>query len=256
AFISSHDLQEPLRKIMTFSSMMSGPEGNLNTYGKKYSDKINASAFKLSSLLKSLLSFSTLINNHDNFTTVDLNDTLKNVLKDFEKMIVEKKAVINVPLLPVIQAEPIQMNQLFHNLISNALKFNNGSPVIDIIAKKVTPEDSPIQQLLKQDISYAAISVQDNGIGFEEKYLDKIFNLFQRLTDKEYPEGTGIGLAICKKILTNHMGFIFAKSKKNEGSTFTVFLPLTWPAAELPIVDKILSVRLMDLANKRKQNKV
>ncbi|HEX6891213.1 MAG TPA: CheR family methyltransferase, partial [Chryseolinea sp.] len=248
AFISSHDLQEPLRKIITFSNLMLGPEANLNSYGKKYTDKINASAFRLSSLLKDLLNFSSFINSRENFTTVDLNDTLKDVLKDFEKTIVEKKAVINIPLLPVIQAEPIQMNQLFHSLISNALKFNNGRPVINIISKKVTPEDSSIQQLLKQDTSYASISVQDNGIGFDEKYLDKIFNLFQRLGDKEHAEGTGLGLAICKKILINHRGFICAKSEKNQGSTFTVFLPLTWPA-DVPVMDKVLSARLMKLVS-------
>ena len=250
AFISSHDLQEPLRKIMTFSNMMLSSEANLNAYGKKYTDKISASAFRLSSLLKSLLNFSSLINSKENFTAVDLNDTLRDVLKDFGKMIAEKKAVINMHVLPVIQADPIQMKQLFHNLISNALKFNNGSPVIEIVAKRVAAEDSPIQQLLKQDISYAAISVQDNGIGFNEKYLDKIFNLFQRLNDKNHVAGTGIGLAICKKIVTNHMGFIFAESKKNEGSTFTVFLPSTGPDADVPIMDKMLSGRLMDLANK------
>ena len=108
AFISSHDLQEPLRKIMTFSNLMLGPEANLNSYGKKYTDKINASAFRLSSLLKDLLNFSSFINSRENFTTVDLNDTLKDVLKDFEKTIVEKQAVINIPLLPVIQASPFK----------------------------------------------------------------------------------------------------------------------------------------------------
>jgi two-component system CheB/CheR fusion protein len=247
AFVSSHDLQEPLRKIMMFSNLMSGSKANLNAYGEKYKDKINASAFRLSSLLKDLLNFSTIINHEENFTSVDLNDTLKDVLKDFDKTITAKEATINIPLMPVIEAEPIQMNQLFHSLISNALKFNVGKPVIDIIAKKVTPEGSPGRQPLKPDISYAAISVKDNGIGFDEMYLDKIFNLFQRLGDKAHTSGTGLGLAICKKIIKNHRGFIFAKSKKNKGSTFTVFLPMTWPAADIPAMDKVLSARLVDL---------
>jgi len=167
---------------------MSGPEANLNSYGKKYTDKINASARRMSILLKSLLSFSSLIHCKENFTAVDLNDTLKEVLKDFEETIVEKKAIINISLLPVIQAEPVQMNQLFHSLISNALKFNNGTPVIEIIAKTMTPEDLAIQQLLEQDISYAAISIGDNGIGFEESILTRSSTFSSTLVKRKMPK--------------------------------------------------------------------
>jgi signal transduction histidine kinase len=117
------------------------------------------------------------------------------------------------------------MNQLFHNLISNALKFNNGLPIIHVTSKEVTPEDFLLYKELNQQVLYTSISVSDNGIGFEEKYADKVFSLFQRLNDKKDAPGTGIGLAICKKIVKNHGGHIFVKAQKAKGAIFTMFLP-------------------------------
>lgn len=228
AFISSHDLQEPLRKILTFSGLLSDAEAHdthSDAKNKKYSEKINASAFKMSSLLKDLLSFSILINRSENFILVDLHETVKTVIEDFAELIEEKKAIIRLSSLPSIQAEPIQMNQLFHNLISNALKFNDGLPVIQVTSREVTPEDFSLYKELNQQVLYTSISVSDNGIGLEEKYADKVFSLFQRLNDKKDAPGTGIGLAICKKIAKNHGGHIFVKSQKTKGATFTVFLP-------------------------------
>jgi two-component system CheB/CheR fusion protein len=228
AFISSHDLQEPLRKILTFSGLLTDSETqdtHLDAKNKKYSEKINASAFKMSSLLKDLLSFSILINRSENFIQVDLHDILKTVIDDFSELIEKKKAVIQLSAMPSIQAEPIQMNQLFHNLISNALKFNDGLPVIHITSKEVTREDFLLYKELNPQVVYTSISVSDNGIGFEEKYADKVFSLFQRLNDKKDAPGTGIGLAICKKIVKNHGGHIFVKAQRAKGATFTVFLP-------------------------------
>jgi two-component system CheB/CheR fusion protein len=225
-FISSHDLQEPLRKIVTFSNFLSNPDANSNEYTKSYSDKISASATRMSNLLRDLISFSILIKRDEKkMVTVNLHDTLKTVIRNFEGVIQEKKAVINLSVLPTIQAEPVQMNQLFHHLIGNALKFDRGHPVIDITAKDVTAADFSQHQELKKDTAYVSVSVQDNGIGFEQKYVPIMFTIFQRLNTKKDTEGTGIGLPICKKVVENHNGFIYATGEDNKGATFTVFLP-------------------------------
>lgn len=226
AFITSHDLQEPLRKIQIFSNRMSNPEANLSSYAKKYVDKINASALRMSTLLKDLLSFSVLVNT--DVTTanrVDLNFLLKEVINDFELVIEEAGAVVNLGPLPVITAEPAKMNQLFHNLLSNALKFCTDKPIINITSADVTEDDFLEYPELKKETHYIAIRVEDNGIGFDQKYARQIFTLFQRLRDKVGVEGTGMGLAICKKIVEDHGGLIFVKSVANEGATFTVYLP-------------------------------
>lgn len=225
AFISSHSLQEPLRKILVFSNLLAHPEANLNAYSKKYSEKINASASHMSSLLKDLHSLSILMNREEKFTIVDLNHILQNVVKVFNEVIDQKKALVNIHSLPVIQAEPVQIHQLFHNLLDNALKFNDGSPVIDISSKEMTEDDFATHQELKRGRRYVSIHVKDNGIGFDEIYVNKMFSFFQRLNDPKRREGTGLGLSICKRIVKNHGGAIFANSKKNMGATFTIFLP-------------------------------
>lgn len=230
AFISSHDLQEPLRKIATFSDLLSKPEGDLNEYAKKYSDRIGASASRMSDLIKDLLTFTALVKKDDRtFVKVDLNETLKNVIEDFEGIIDRRKATINLSSLPAIPAEPVQMNQLFHNLLSNALKFSKENPVITVSSREVTPEDLSTYPELRKDVHYVSISVNDNGIGFDQIYADKIFTLFQRLRDKKEIGGTGVGLTICKKIVEDHGGFIFAKGIKNVGATFTIFMPAEQP---------------------------
>jgi signal transduction histidine kinase len=179
----------------------------------------------MSELLKDLISFSILIKrDNKKMTNVDLNYTLQNIIKDFQPVIGRKKAIVNLSPLPSIKAEPLQMNQLFHNLISNALKFCSEKPVINITSKAGTAEDFSMHQELKKDTSYVSISVQDNGIGFEQKYVPIIFTIFQRL-NKNDETGTGMGLAICKKIIENHNGFIFANGQEDAGATFTVFLP-------------------------------
>jgi signal transduction histidine kinase len=230
AFISSHDLQEPLRKILTFSNLLSNPEANLNAFGKKYTDKISASAFRMSSLLRDLLSFSMLMNNNSAFSQVNLNDVVNNVLADLGDVISEKKAVVNLSRLPVIYAEPVQMTQLFSNLITNALKFNDGNPVIDITSRDAAADEVMNYPELKRDVNYSCIRIKDNGIGFDEKFKEKIFDLFQRLNDKKNVDGTGLGLAICKKIVKNHEGLIEGQSLKGQGATFTIFLPAARPA--------------------------
>lgn len=223
-FISSHDLQEPLRKIKTFTNLLAGADPDLNAYSRKYLDKINDSASRMSNLLNDLHSFSLLKDDHSRFMDLDLNNILKDVLHAFKVLIESKNATINVSPLPTIHAEPEQMYQLFYQLIGNALKFNKGKPVIDITDRQINEEDHILYPGLMRGRAFVSISVKDNGIGFSQKYATKLFILFQQL--KDIPQtGTGIGLAICKKIVENHQGYIAAKGKINEGATFTVFLP-------------------------------
>lgn len=224
-FIASHDLQEPLRKIQAFSSSLLSPEANLNDYAKDYSQKINASSSRMSMLVKDLLSFSLLSLDDKKLVTVDLNETLKHVLVDLEEVITGKAAVVNVSSLPKIHGVPVQMSQLFYNLLNNALKFGKESIVINVTAEEVS--DQRIKDYeLNTASRYVAIAVSDNGIGFDQKYMSKLFMLFQRLHPRKGTNGSGVGLAICKKIVEDHRGIILATGKVNEGSTFTVILPV------------------------------
>ncbi|MEX2233667.1 MAG: CheR family methyltransferase [Cyclobacteriaceae bacterium] len=223
-FISSHDLQEPLRKIQTFTNFLTGAESHVNPYSRKYLDKIKDSASRMSMLLNDLHSFSILKHDQTKFAIVDLNRTVKHILQDFEVLIESKKAAINLSTLPSVQAEPAQMNQLFHHLVGNALKFSKENPTVDISCRPVTVEDYSRHPELIKGTSYVAVVVKDNGIGFDQKYASKLFVLFQQLKEI-HAEGSGIGLAICKKIMENHKGCITAKGKVNEGAVFTFFLP-------------------------------
>ena len=225
AFISSHDLQEPLRKIQTFSSFLAQPEANLNDFARKYSRKINASSSRMSTLIRDLLSFSLISQANRKLVTVDLNNTLRHVIEEFDLVIETKKCVVNISQLPCVKAEPVHMTQLFQNLIGNALKFGKENMVINVTSEKVT-EDTVEKYELSRDKKYVAIAVSDNGIGFDEKYSSKMFTLFQRLGNTKGVEGSGVGLAICKKIVDDHGGVIIAKGKENEGATFTVVLPV------------------------------
>jgi two-component system, chemotaxis family, CheB/CheR fusion protein len=225
AFVSSHDLQEPLRKIQHFASYLAQPEANLNDFAKNYSKKINASSSRMSTLIRDLLSFSLLSQADKKLLTVDLNETLKHVIEDFEGTIEIKKAIVNVGPLPSVHAEPVHMSQLFSNLIGNALKFGKENPVINITSEKVSI-DQVAKYELNRDKQYIAIIISDNGMGFDQKYATKMFTLFQRLDNIKGMEGSGVGLAICKRIVEDHGGVILANGKENEGATFTVVLPV------------------------------
>lgn len=225
AFISSHDLQEPLRKIQAFANYLAQPEANLNDFAKKYSQKINASSSRMSTLIRDLLSFSLLSQVDKKLVKVDLNEILKNVIEDLELTIGIKKATINVSPLPTICAEPAHMSQLFHNLIENALKFGKGNIVINITSERVSEQDLTKYELSK-DKQYVSVIVSDNGIGFDQKFAPKMFTLFQMLNPIKGVEGSGVGLAICKKIVEDHGGIILAQGKENEGASFTIILPV------------------------------
>ena len=225
AYVTSHDLQEPLRKIQVFSSFLTQPEANLNDFASKYFLKINSSASRMSILIRDLLSFSLLSKDKIKMVKVNLDEILKNVLEDFEFVIESKNAVINISPLPAVKGEPVHMTQLFKNLIGNALKFSKENAVINITSESVQAKTLAKYKLLK-DSKYVAVSISDNGVGFEQKYVSTIFTLFQRLGNLKGVEGSGVGLAICKKIVDDHGGIILANGVENQGATFTVILPV------------------------------
>lgn len=227
AHVSSHDLQEPLRKIRTFADLL-----KVNVYAdidddyKIYLDKISTTAERMSASLKALLNF-TRLKKEEKFTSVDLNEIIRQVLVDLELMITQKNAKVDVGTLPVINAVPIQMQQLFYNLINNALKFsqNNQSPSIEISSRQLMEEELVRFPHLQHFKVYHEIMVKDNGIGFDQKYAEQIFTIFQRLHPQTKYEGTGIGLSLVKKVVSNHGGDVYVRSQPNEGTTFYIILP-------------------------------
>jgi PAS domain S-box-containing protein len=224
AYVASHDLQEPLRKIQTFTQLM-GDNFYDEEKQKNYHKKIAQAASRMQNLIQDVLNFSRISKTEEAFVDIDLNKILENLKNDFELIIREKEAVINHPVLPVIKGIPLQLSQLFSNIISNALKYNEKKPVIDISLKKLSSEEIKKHLKLSENVSYIKIKFSDNGIGFESQFSEQIFNIFQRLHGKQTYSGTGIGLAICKKIVENHHGIIYAYSEPNIGATFTVILP-------------------------------
>lgn len=226
AYVASHDLQEPLRKVMMFTNLLND---RINSdEHKPLIDKILKSTGRMSMLIRDLLEFSRLLNTDVKFTETDLTAIVKAIRDDFELMIEEKNASIELMNLPVLEAVPLQMNQLFYNLISNALKFIPDGRKPDI---KISCEIAG-KELIAEHISnpsetgYYLISVQDNGIGIEEQYSKQIFDVFKRLHGRDEYSGSGIGLAICRRIVTNHYGAIYVNSKLNEGTAFRILLPV------------------------------
>lgn len=228
AYVATHDLQEPLRKIKTFTDRLQLKTiGKLTEDERSYLDKIKNSTSRMSGLVRDVLNYSTLSRSAEPFAKTDLNEILKNVITDFELAITQKKAKVIFDSLPVIDAIPLQMNQLFNNLISNALKFINKDIVPELIVKSTILKTSEIEEYkLSKDNAYIKLSFYDNGIGFEEQYAERIFEIFQRLNGRDEYPGTGIGLALCKKIIDHHNGLIYANSVKGNGTFFTVILPV------------------------------
>ena len=181
----------------------------------------------MSQLIYDILNFSKLSKDGLVYLPVNLNTVVENILNDFELLIEQKHALINADELPTLEAVPLQMQQLFSNLISNALKFSKPGipPVIHISARRLSKAEENEHPGLSPDIRYYNISIRDNGIGFRPEHADQIFHIFQRLHVKtEYP-GTGIGLAVCKKIIQNHGGEIFGRSNTRTGTIFSIILP-------------------------------
>ncbi len=225
--IASHDLQEPLRKIQTFISRISDYEATMmSEKGKEYFARIQDAASRMRTLIDDLLLFSSTNKAEKVFEMMDLDDTLNNVKQELSQTIEEKNAIIESDPLPTLHAVRFQMHQLFMNLIGNALKYSkpNVAPYIKIHCESLYAQQYPN---LKTDTlrKYYKLTITDNGVGFDQQHAENIFVLFHRLHHKNDYAGTGIGLAICKKIVDNHGGFISAESTPDIGSSFTVYLP-------------------------------
>ncbi|HEX8331695.1 MAG TPA: PAS domain-containing protein [Segetibacter sp.] len=226
AYVASHDLKEPLRKITTFGDRLLVKEKDvLKEDSLAYLQKIIESSQRMQRMIDDLLSIS-MISNEKTFEKHDLQIVLNEILQTLEFKIEESKAVINADVLPVANVIPSQFRQLFQNLVSNSLKFSRTDviPVITIKHKYLSAQEIEHHQLNKTN-KLLQITFADNGIGFDEKYSEKIFSIFHRLHGRSEYEGTGIGLAICKKIVENHNGKILATGKENEGATFTIIIP-------------------------------
>jgi len=226
AYVASHDLQEPLRKIRVYSGILHD-RNDLPAEARSVLDKVLASAERMTSLIKDLLEFSRLLKGGATTLPTDLGLVVSNVMADFELLVREKGAIINVGPLPVVQAVPLQMNQLFYNLVSNALKFSKADvpPRISISCEETPVHDKNAAQLNRQDDGYLRITVTDNGIGFDPQFAEQIFEIFKRLHARHAYPGSGIGLALCRKIAENHGGTLKAESVPGEGSRFIIYLP-------------------------------
>ncbi|UYQ91364.1 ATP-binding protein [Chitinophaga horti] len=225
AYIASHDLQEPLRKIQVFSELLKEHLTEKDV-ADKYFEKISDSARRMASLIRDVLHYSRLSKTPDQLNSIDLNKVLQHVITDFDLLIEQKKAVVKISELPVIKGVRLQLQQLFANLIGNALKFaDKATPEINISARPLSPEEVAQHEQLEPGQPHVKITVADNGIGFEQQYAEQIFVIFQRLNDKQTYKGTGIGLALCKKIVENHHGIITASGVPGEGATFEMIFP-------------------------------
>jgi PAS domain S-box-containing protein len=227
AYIASHDLQEPLRKIQSFGTLLVEQFApDLNPTSQDLIQRMHHAAERMNVLVKDILAYSRLNTHHQPFRQVDLNVLVQEVLGDLELTMCEKKAQVVVEDLPSIHGNPLHLRLLFQNLLSNTLKFMapDQPPQVRVSAREVTIFDIPVP-MRQREPSYLAISVEDNGIGFDERYHNRIFQLFQRLHGKDQYAGTGIGLTICKKVAEMHGGTIAAQSQPGQGATFTVYLP-------------------------------
>jgi two-component system CheB/CheR fusion protein len=228
ATIASHDLQEPLRKIRTFAAILN--KRHQEDIGQEAWDllqKIGLSAERMANLISDVLNFSKVLD-ASVFEETDLTVILQNVIRDFDLQIEETKAVIRYDPLPIIRAVPLQMNQLLYNLLGNALKFSKPDhpPVIDIAWRTLRPDEMREHPQLDSQLSYGEIIVADHGIGIDPRFAERIFLIFQRLNNRQHFEGTGVGLALCKRIVSNHNGEIYFRPNEDGGARFHIYLPL------------------------------
>ncbi|QJD79484.1 sensor histidine kinase [Spirosoma rhododendri] len=228
AYVASHDLQEPLRKIQSFGDMLRNTYGRELGEGLSYLERMQSAAGRMSVLIKDLLSFSRISTQRDSFEPVPLQRVMQDVQSDLELVIQETSARLDIGPLPTVLGDEGQLDQLFMNLISNALKFRQAGqpPHITIRSEQVQAASIPeLSNPVRPCRDYHRLTVADNGIGFDEKYADQIFQVFQRLHGRNQYSGTGIGLAIVQKVVENHGGLITVASQPGHGTTFTVYLP-------------------------------
>ncbi len=228
SYSASHDLQEPLRKIQAFASRILQQDGEtISLKSKDYFSRIISSAARMQNLIDALFSYSRTNITEKIFIPTNLANIIAETKEDLQELIEQNNAVIESSALPIVNIIPLQFQQLITNIISNAIKYRkqNINPVIKINAVEVSAAEIKAEVDIKAD-KFWKISIADNGIGFEPQYATKIFDLFQRLHLKNEYSGTGIGLAICKKIVENHSGIIIAESEPEKGSTFLIYLPI------------------------------
>ena len=228
AYVASHDLQEPLRKIMIFSDLMAAKLGNnADPEIQSSLSKITKASDRMQKLINDLLQFSRHTNSEADFREVDLNEIMEGVLSDVETELQKKNADVEVQKLPLVWGVPSQLQQLFQNIISNSLKFSRDGQVPKISIKSNVIKGATIsaKDEKHKSNSYYQIRIQDNGIGFDPKYAEDIFVVFKRLHSYHEFEGTGIGLSICKKIVDKHNAYISAEGAPNEGAVFIISFP-------------------------------
>ena len=227
-YISSHDLQEPLRKIQMFSLIILESEANnLSETGKYNFQRIQLAAQRMQQLINDLLDFSRITTTELKFEKTELNTIIKDVITELKDTIQEKQATIDATDLCSVNIIAFQFRQLMYNLISNALKFSKPTIPSHIIIKSRILNGSHLdKEMVSPEKDYCHITIKDNGIGFESQFNERIFEVFQKLHNKEVYGGTGIGLAIVKKIVENHNGIITATSELGQGATFDIYIPI------------------------------
>jgi light-regulated signal transduction histidine kinase (bacteriophytochrome) len=217
AYVASHDLQEPLRKVQTFSDRLKKIYGSLlDERGQDYLERMRSAAHRMQTMIDDLLSLSRVTTHTGPFVLTDLTLVANEIVSDFEMRVKQTGGRVDISRLPTIEADPVQMGQLLGNLIGNSLKFHRKemAPIVRVHGSLVNPGGEQCR-----------LSVEDNGIGFDEKYLERIFQPFQRLHGRGSFEGSGIGLATCRRIVERHGGSITARSQPNRGAIFMVTLP-------------------------------
>lgn len=227
AFMASHDLQEPLRKIRMFSDRLALKYNDvMDEDGRTNIQRIHKAAERMQNLITDILTFSKISVDAPSFVSCDMNNLLQEVLADLDEEVKAKNAKVMMEKLPVLTVSPSLIKPLFHNLIGNALKYSkkDTTPVVTITSETTGQLNGKANE--SNGPKYCRIFIQDNGIGFDQKYAEEIFGMFKRLHHNSEFQGTGIGLALCKKIVEQHKGYISARSKVNEGSTFIISLPL------------------------------
>jgi signal transduction histidine kinase len=227
AYVASHDLQEPLRKIRSFTDLLLARYDTMGDAPRGMLDKIDKSAIRMQLLIDDLLAFSRIIDTTDEAKEVDLNQVLEEVKNNLLSTLEDKNVQLRAQKLPVVIGFETQLIQLFQNLISNSIKYSRDgiAPRIDILCSETTGTDIQEIKEINKNNPYYCITFRDNGIGFKKEYAEKIFVIFQRLHSQDKFKGSGIGLAICRKVISNHNGYIIAEGEEGKGAHFYVYLP-------------------------------